>query len=500
MSEKACFSRLVIGIGRAFVARMARLNQLFEYLFVNAGSALVLDSGTTGVFQQDGASPFPVFRAPLSSGQILLLFADVVPRELSTKLLSGVPVEFQHETNFGVVNVHMTLNSDDLRVTAHAVRRAAPTLVPISGGSTIVPGPMLGPPPPDLGTPMSFSAILHEMVARRASHLHVSNSGAVLVRVDGQLVQVQDLRFTERQLLDGLRAIAPAGLGEAIASHPRFDFSYVTDTEVFHLSLQQGRGGLSLVVRHLPRQVPNVSSLGLPSELVQAMTGGGLWVLAAPPGHGATTSLASVIQTVVTQRSVSVRCLESPIEYVLTPGAGPLTQVEVGVHVTSFEEGLRDALHDDVDVVMVSELDDAEVLHEALTLAERGKLVVGSLHARCASQAAEKLVHLTERIPTARWQLGQTLRGVFAQALCRNTEGARSLAWELLPGLPAVRSAIVDGHRAAFPSLRTRSLEQSLADLVASGVVEPAEALNVAPDRATLEALLARISESRSAA
>jgi twitching motility protein PilT len=133
-------------------------------------------------------------------------------------------------------------------------------------------------------------------------------------------------------------------------------------------------------VRHLPREVPTVASLGLPNELVQAMAGSGLWVLAGPPGHGVTTSLVSVMQAVVSARPVSVRCFESPIEYVLTPGPGSLAQLEVGAHVTSFREGLRDAARDDVDVVMVSELDDAEVLREALMLAERGRLLASIAH------------------------------------------------------------------------------------------------------------------------
>lgn len=476
---------------------MARLNQLFEYLFVNAGSALVLDSGTTGVFQQEGTNPFPVFRAPLSSGQILLLFADVVPRHLSQQLLSGVPIEFQHETAFGLVHVHMTLSGDDLRVTARSVKRAAPTLVTIPGGSA------LGPPPPDVvqPKPVALTALMDEMAARRASHLHVSSAGDVLLRVEGHLVHVQDVRFTPAELTVALEALAPDGVGDEIGRHTRFDFTHVTPQAVFHLTVQQSRTGPTVVVRALPRAVPTVASLGLPPELVQAMVGTGLWVLAGPPGHGVTTSLASVLQTVVSQRAVSVRCLEAPVEYVLSPGAGPLSQLEVGTHVESFSEGLADALRDDVDVVMVSELDDAGVLSRALALAERGKLVVGSLHARGAAQAAEKLVHLTQDDPTARWRLGQTLRGVFAQVLCRNTEGGRSLAWELLPGVPPVRSAVADGQVASFPSLRTRTLEQSLSELVSGGALERDEALAAAPDRPLLEALLTRASSvGRSAA
>ncbi len=466
---------------------MSRLNQLFDYLFVNAGSALVLDSGTTGEFQQAGAASFPVFRTPLSSGQILLLFADVVPKALSTQLLAGVPVEFQYDSGSGAVNIHMTLSGDDLRVTATATRKAPLMLVPTAATSPA----QLGPPPPDVKPRQALKGLMLEMGARRATHLHLGSGGAALLRVDGHLVPVPSTAFSEQELFEEFKSLAPAPLRETLHQHARVDFSHVSDQAVFHVSAQHSRTGLSLVVRHLPRLVPSVSSLGLPPDLVQHLTGTGLWVLAGPPGHGVTTSLASVVQTVVTQRALSVRCLESPIEYVLAPGAGPICQLEVGSHVSSFAEGLRDARRDDVDVVMVSELDDAEVLAEALCLAERGKLVVGSLHARNAAQAAEKLVHLTRGNPASRWQLGQTLRGVFAQVLCRNTQGSKSLAWELLPGVPALRSAVVDGQTASFPSLRTRALEPGLAELIAAGVLAQDEALAVAPDRALLESLLA---------
>ncbi|MCA2979150.1 MAG: Flp pilus assembly complex ATPase component TadA, partial [Myxococcaceae bacterium] len=448
---------------------------------------------------QDGVSPLAVFRAPLSSGQILLLFAEVVPREQSTQLLEGVPVSFQHESPFGLVDVHMTLSGDDLRVTARAARKGAPALVPISGGPNAAPRrgdqsleqTQVRRPVP--APPSGLRGLIAEMSARRATHLHVSPVGNALLRVDGRLVPVASGGLSAAQLHAELTSLAPAALREELARHVRFDFTHVTDDAVFHLASQQSRAGLSLVVRRLDKEVPAPGSLGLPGELVQAMSGAGLWVLAGPPGHGVTTSLASVTQSAAHTRAVSVRTLEAPIQYVLSAGPGPLEQLEVGAHVGSFREGLRDALRDDVDVVMVSELDDADVLAEALVLAERGRLVVGTLHARSAASAAEKLVHLTAGDAGARWRLGQSLRGIFAQVLCPNTMSGRSLAWELLPGVAPVRSAVVDGRASAFPSLRTRTLEQGLAELVTGGLVERDDALAVAPDRAQLEASLGHL-------
>lgn len=458
---------------------MARLTQLFEYLFENPGSTLVLDSETPGSFQGDGTAR-PVFRSNLSTGQILLLFADLVPNALSAKLLSGVPVEFPHRIVQGTVQIHMTLSGDDLRVTVRPLKRA-PSLVQVA--------PQLGPPPPDQPVKLTLVGLLKEMELRRATHLHLTSGRAALLRSEGNLVPVPGAVFESAQLTAELEALAPASIRSSLQDS-RVDFTHLTERSAFHLSLQRTDPGLSLVVRHRPRSV-SIASLGLPPELAQAMVSGGLWIIAGPAGHGVSTSLAAVMQALV-ERPLSVRTLESPIEYVLAPGEGPLTQLEVGVHTPSFVEGLRDALRDDVDVVMVSRLDDAQVMRAALDLAARGKLVVCGVHARGSVQVAEELYHLTGGSPVARSQLGQTFRGVFSQVLCRNRDGGRSLAWELLPGLPSVRQVLGEGLLGSLSALRTHSLEQSLAELVTAGTVARDDALAVAPDRATLEQALGR--------
>lgn len=461
--------------------RMARLSQLFEYLFENPGSTLVLDSETAGSFQKDGKAR-PVFRSNLSTGQILLLFADLVPNALSAKLLSGVPVEFPHRIPQGTVQVHMTLSGDDLRVTVRPLKKT-PSLVPVA------PQLALGPPPPDQPMKPTLAGLLKEMEARRATHLHLTPGRAALLRYDGNLVPVPGAVFDAAQLGAELEAFAPPSIKTSLQD-TRVDFTHLTENAVFHVSVQRSDNGLTLVVRHRPRSV-SIASLGLPPELAQAMVSGGLWVIAGPAGHGVSTSLAAVMQAIV-ERPLSVRCLESPIEYMLTPGEGPLSQLEIGVHAASFTEGLRGALRDDVDVVMVSRLDDVDVMRAALDLAARGKLVVCGVHARGSVQAAEELYHLTGGSPVARWQLGQAFRGVFAQVLCRNKDGGRSLAWELLPGLPSVRQALGEGQLAALNGLRTHSLEQSLAELVTLGTVSRDDALALAPDRAAIDRLLAR--------
>lgn len=465
---------------------MAQLTQLFDHLLETPGSTLVLDSNTLGAFHREGGKPRNVFRTALSTGQILLLFADIVPKWLSTKLLSGTPVDFQHRLPAGLVDIHMALKGDDLRVTAKAAAKAPPALVPAPA--------RLGPPAPDQAPQVTLLALMNDMAVRRASHLHVNAGRLAQYRCDGLLVPVQGAYFDDAQLAAEVEALVPAALKRSLQAS-RLDFTHLTNDAVFRVGVQRSDNGLSVVVRHRPRSV-SVGSLGLPPELAQAMVSGGLWVLSSPAGHGLSTTLAAVMQTVV-ERPVSVRCLEPSIEFMLAPGEGPLTQLEVGASPAALVQALRDALRDDVDVVMVSRLDDPEVLRAVLDLTERGKLVVCGLHARGAAQAAEELFHLTNARPVARSQLGQTLRGVFAQVLCRNTEGGRSLAWELLPGLPSVRAALADGRVGVLPSLRTRSLEQSLVELLSQGLVERDEALAVAPDSKAFEAVLGRAARAR---
>jgi twitching motility protein PilT len=433
---------------------MTRLNDLFEYLFANEGSRLVLDSGTPGTFEQPGSPPFPVFRAPLMSGQILLLFTDVIPKELSARFLGGEPIEFQHQTVDGTIALSMKLTGDDLHIEANTVATSAGEGQPNAVSRE---------------TSFGLRALLAEMELRNATRLHLSAGAIPLMRVDGHMIAVPGLTFSESALNLELEALAPPPLRSAMSSLARFDFSFVEGEQVFHLTAQRSHHGVQLVARRIPKEVPSFAALGLPLELLQSMGGHGLWILSSPPGQGLTTTLASTVQALTTQRQLSVRTIETPIEYVLSPGMGTIAQLEVGAHCETALEGLTDAVRDDLDIVAVSDFDDPAMLSAALTLCERGKLVIGGVRAKGAVSAAEKLLALT---PTSwsRWQLAQHFKGLFNQALVRSPTGASALAWELLPGVLSVRNALLAGETSALSPLRTRTMEQSLA-----AIAQPAQ-------------------------
>jgi twitching motility protein PilT len=470
---------------------MPRLDQIVEHLFAHPSAELHLESNTTGHYREAGTADLGVFRQPLRTGQILLLFADLVPPDHSQRLLAGEPITFTYEAPKGPVRVAMDLKGPELRV----VVRAIDAPVHSSASAVEAPPPVLRDLPA-----VSLVQLIAELPARRATHLHLAPGQPAFLRVGTSLIPLADVGpFTVGQIREALASLAPAPVRELVMKHPRFDFTCVAKDSVFHVQAQESRGGLSVVVRALPRQVGSLESLGLPPALVTGLQGHGLWVLAGAAGQGTTTSLAAVAQALLDSRAASVCVLESPIEYVLAPGRGLAQQLEVGTHVESFAAGLSQVRTSDHDLIGVGELDDPETLAEAVALADRGRLVVATLHAPSSVDAVTKLLRLASGHAPLQHQLASVLRGVFAQQLVANVTGGRTLAWEVLRGTDAVRDAIRQGVIAPLSQARAHTFEQSLFELVLRGEVEAEVALGAVVDRPALEALFARASHVRAA-
>jgi twitching motility protein PilT len=470
---------------------MSRLDQIVEHLFTHPRAELVLESNNNGFYREPGTPDVSVFRQPLRTGQILLLFADLVPQEQSQHLLAGQAITFRYASPKGSLNVAMDLQGPDIRVSVRAVEPPAR-----SSKSAIE-----SPPPVSRDAPgLALSQLIADLPERRATYLHLAAGQPPFLRVGSSLIPFAETGpFTAAHIREALAAMAPASLREVVMKQPRFDFTCVAKDSVFHVHAQEGRGGgLNVVVRVLPRTVGSLESLGLPPALATGMQGPGLWVLAGSAGHGTTTTLAALAQAVLSSRAASVCMIEAPIEYVLTAGQGLAQQLEVGTHVASFAEALGQARTTDHDLVGVGGLDDATTLAEAIALADRGRLVVGTLHAHSALEATQKLLSLVATA-TLKSQLVSVLRGVFAQQLVPTLAGGRALAWEVLPGTEPVKEQLRVGTAGLLATSRSHTFEQSLADLATRGEVDTELVLRLADDRAALEALLARSSKARAA-
>ncbi len=479
---------------------MARLEQLTEYLFTHPGSSMSLDSDTPGFYIDAGGSATAVFRHPIRTGQILLLFADLVPRDKSQDFLTGTPTDFVFESRKGSLAVHMVIHGSDLKVRVKPARAGEEMMIGGRGLSSdsALTRPAPPPPPTSADTPRpNLMAIIAQLPEQRVSHLHLTPDHHAFARVDGQVRALSELGpFTASEIREAVLSLAPQAQREQLGKKPAFEFSHVSKDAVFHVRGQLGREGLSVVVRALPKAVPTPASLGLPDDFLQVLRGGGLWVVAGGAGQGTSTTVASLVQAALEARPMTVCTLESPIDYVLEARCGLVRQLEVGAHVPSFAAALDESRRDDDDLVVVGQLDDAQTLAAALTLADRGRLVLGVLHARTAMNAVQKLVDLSQGKPAA---LASVLRGVFAQSLVPNVNQGRSLCWELLPGSDVVKAFVRDGVLGTLPTLFTRTADQSLMQLLVRGEIELEVALACARDRGWFEEQLARVAHPRAA-
>lgn len=343
-----------------------------------------------------------------------------------------------------------------------------------------------------------LAALLQRAVAAHASDLHLSSDQPPTLRVDGRLRVVSGEAVAIMELLlDGcLTSSVRDALGRGLSA----DFSFTIPTVGrFRGNIYQSMGGLSAAFRILPSRTPTLDELGLPAELRSLVAvPNGLAIVCGPTGSGKSATMAALVQEILDTSPSLVIALEDPIEYHLRPArhGGIVRQREVGTDVCDFATGLRDALREDPDVLLVGEMRDVETITAALTAAETGHLVISSLHSRSTAGAVERIAdtYPPERQTQIRVQLADSLRAVVSQRLVPSLGGTgRVPALEILPVTHAVEALIRAGKTAQIPSTIQAgggdgmiSLERSLARLVRAHQIDMRDARRVANDLTSL--------------
>lgn len=366
----------------------------------------------------------------------------------------------------------------------------APASPPPSERVEETPSPLAEPDAPR-------EALAHLMSAAaslRASDLHLSDGASPVVRVDGKLRALGELPVDLRALLSlGAAAEARLARGMSIDLGLSVPGAGRARVHVFHTA-----DGLAASIRLLPGLAPSLGTLHLPVPLDDlAELPHGLVLVCGATGAGKSTTLAALAQEALRRRSVVLTTLEDPIEYALEPVEGSLLRRrEVGRDVHDFASGLRDALREDPDVLLVGEMRDPETISLALTAAETGHLVLSSLHSRSAASAVERIVdaYPPERQAQIRVQLADALRAIVVQRLLPRARGSgRVPCIELLRGTHAVASIVREGKTAQLASALQSgrregmlSLERSLADRVQAGEIRLEDARAVANEPASL--------------
>jgi len=343
----------------------------------------------------------------------------------------------------------------------------------------------------------NFKEIVHTAVERDASDLHMTVGLPPIYRIDGDLVDAADTPLTEEDVVSVVRLLANDKQIEELKRSGEVDFAVTFDGEIrmrCNAFYQQGRTALAL--RMLPLKIPTLQSLDMSDIFIEmAEKPRGLVLLTGPTGSGKSSTLAAMLDHINHTRRRHIITLENPIEFIYKPDKCIINQREVGDDTDSFAAGLRAALRQDPDVILVGEMRDLETISTAITAAETGHLVFATLHTKGAANTIDRIIDVfpPEQQEQIRIQLADVLEFAVSKTLLPKVGGGRVAAYEILVATPAVRSLIRQNKSFQITSsMQTgrrqgmQLLDDALAELVRSGQITLEIALGVANDPVTL--------------
>jgi twitching motility protein PilT len=329
--------------------------------------------------------------------------------------------------------------------------------------------------------------LLREAAEKGVSDLHLSAGEPPLLRLHGDLTRTEHPPLSPSDVSELVNSIMTVDQRKYFEAEHEVDFSCELPGQGrFRVNVFVQSRGPAAVLRTIPTEIPSLDSLGLPAVLKDLCERErGLVLVTGPTGSGKSTTLASMIDVINETWDAHILTVEDPIEFVHRPKRCLINQREVGPHTGSFSNALRSALREDPDVILVGEMRDLETISLALTAAETGHLVFGTLHTSSAPKTVDRIIDVFPggQQSQIRTMLSESLEAVVAQTLLKKKGGGRVAACEILIGVPAVRNLIREGklHQIAS-TMQTgqrvgmQTLDMALADLAKRGLIEPTEA------------------------
>ena len=289
-----------------------------------------------------------------------------------------------------------------------------------------------------------YKMLIETVQTRRVSDFHIHANKPVSIRESGEIVQL-DLVTPQDMIADLLRTELGDEAFEAFDKSGDVDFAIQFEGQRFRANGYKMLQGYAMVLRVIVAEVPHIDMLGLPKAVHEVLTEkSGLVLVTGQTGSGKSTSLAAMIDKINRERNENIITVEDPVEFVHNSQKSIITQREVGPHTKSFGSALKGALRQDPDIILMGELRDYETVSMAMTAAETGHLVFGTLHTNGAPETINRIIDVypAEEQPQARSQLSQSLQLVMTQQLLKRKGGGRIGAFEVMVNIPAVANLI----------------------------------------------------------
>ncbi|MFM1885015.1 MAG: hypothetical protein RL026_172 [Pseudomonadota bacterium] len=334
------------------------------------------------------------------------------------------------------------------------------------------------------------------------SDIHLAVGVPPMLRLSGKLMPIRFRDLGGPEVEGYLTEILPQVLRERMAAGHDVDFAYVaSEGGRFRVNIFRKEGGWGAVFRAIPADIPSLESLGMPAVLKRLCAEPqGLLLVTGSTGTGKSTTLAAMIDHLNATRRLNIISLEDPIEFVHRSKMGQVVQREVGTHVADFAEGLRAAMREDPDVILVGELRDAATISLAMTAAETGHLVLGTLHTTSAVKTIDRLIDAlpVDQREQTKGFLAQNLLAVVTQVLVRKTESRGRIALcEVMVMNRAIGKLIqmdqthqIASHMQTGREQGMQLMDQALLAAVRARLVDAEDASRFATDRRVLERFL----------
>lgn len=494
---------------------MAQLDKLLSHLVPKGGIRMHLRADRKPWLDLRAGGTLDLLPNPLPGVMVEVLASDVIPPALKATWQTDGEVEFDYDMGGYAFRIRLSKDLANTQLDAEHLgpARMSPPAVPAP--VTAAPPPAEPPkaappavrPEPGKGAPKAAAGtgprshplaerLFAALLQAQGSDLHCTSKEPPLARVHGDMKELEGFPPLEpAPLLEMMEALASPNQWERFKSVRDADFAYAYEAGGCRLRVNyfMDRIGPGLVCRVIPNEIPDPDKLGLPDPVRRLCNlAKGLVLVTGPTGSGKSTTLAAILDLANQKRRDHILTIEDPIEFVHPRKGCLVNQREVGTHTETFKSGLRAALREDPDIVMVGEMRDLETIAIALETAVTGHLVFGTLHTSSAIGTIDRIVDQfpSDRQQQIRVMLADALKCVVSQTLLKKIGGGRIAALETLFISPAIANLIREGKNFQIPSaMQTgrsygqRLMNDALVELIKDKKVEPMEAYLKCPDK-----------------